>query len=94
MATTNSAPKLARLLRSLISSKSSDTGASAISDALQTKGRLRRWSARNTVPGLLALAAAESVIAEGISWPAVALSAVCILPLCMSILLQKKTDPT
>lgn len=90
MDTTNTASKLARLLQSLIRSKSSSPGAPAISAALSTKGRLRRWSSRNTVPGLIALAATESVIAEGISWPAVALSAVAVVPLALSIVLQKK----
>lgn len=90
MPITNTQTKLARLLTSLIRSKSSQTGATAIASALETKGRLRRWSARNTVPGLLALAATESILVEGISWPAVALSGLAILPLCVSLFLQKK----
>ena len=90
MATMNTAPKLARLLTSLLRSKNSDSASAVTTELLSSKGRLRRWSARNTVPGLLAFAATESVVAEGISWPAVALSAVSVLPLLLSVILQKK----
>jgi hypothetical protein len=92
MGTTNSATRLVRLLKSLTSSVSSKAGRSVISDALQTKGRLRRWSSRNTVPGILALAVTESVAVEGISWPAVALGFVTVLPLMISVFPQKKEE--
>lgn len=49
----------------------------------------RKWSARNTVGGILAIATAESVVLEGISWPAVALGVSAILPLSLDAL-QKK----
>jgi hypothetical protein len=92
MDTTNTAPKLARLLTSLQRFKNSGITSTATAALLGSKGRLRRWSARNTVPGLIAFAATESVIVEGISWPAVALSSVAVLPLLLSIIRQKK-DP-
>lgn len=49
----------------------------------------RKWSARNTVGGILAITTAESVVAHGISWPAVALGFAAVLPLSLDAI-QKK----
>jgi hypothetical protein len=57
-----------------------------VTEAFKTKGDLRRWSAKRTVGGLIATTACGDVIAHGISWPAVAMCAVAIVPLCLSFL--------
>ena len=49
----------------------------------------RKWNARNTVGGILAIASAESVVVEGISWPAVALGVAAVLPLSLDAIQQK-----
>jgi hypothetical protein len=56
-----------------------------LSEAFKTKGDLRRWSAKRTVGGLLAMTAAQEIGANGVSWEAVALAAVAVLPLCISV---------
>lgn len=56
-----------------------------ISEAFKTKGDLRRWSAKRTIGGLIATTACTDIVANGITWPAVALCAVAIIPLCMSV---------
>ena len=57
-----------------------------VTEAFKTKGDLRRWSAKRTVGGLIATTACGDVIAHGMSWPAVAMCAVAIVPLCLSFL--------
>ena len=54
-------------------------------EAFKTKGDLRRWSAKRTVGGVLAMTAAQDIAANGMSWEAVALAAVAVLPLCISV---------
>ena len=68
-----------------MSSKSSGAGWRALGKYFDS----RKWNARNTVGGILAIATAESVVVEGISWPAVALGVSAVLPLCLDAL-QKK----
>jgi len=81
--------KLARLLKSLRFSDLSPRGWLSLGETtINSKGNLRRWSAKNTAGGVLCLAAAESVLVEGVSWEAVALGLVGVLPLSLS--LQKK----
>ena len=85
MATTNTPRKLARLLKSATSSNGWSAGFGALGKYFNS----RKWSARNTVGGVLALATAESVVVEGISWQAVALGCAAVLPLGLDAL-QKK----
>ena len=54
-------------------------------EAFKTKGDLKRWSAKRTVGGLIATTACADIVTHGISWPAVALCAVAIVPLCISV---------
>ena len=56
-----------------------------LTEAFKTKGDLRRWSAKRTIGGLIATTACGDIVAHGITWPAVALCAVAIVPLCMSV---------
>jgi hypothetical protein len=56
-----------------------------LTEAFKTKGDLRRWSAKRTIGGLIATTACGDIVAHGITWPAVALCTVAIVPLCMSV---------
>ena len=56
-----------------------------ITEAFKTKGNLRRWSARRTIGGVLALTASESIFVHGISWEAVALAAISVVPITASM---------
>lgn len=56
-----------------------------ITEAFKTKGDLRRWSARRTIGGVLALTASESILVHGISWEAVVLAAISIVPITVSL---------
>jgi len=60
-------------------------GSFDVTEAFKTKGDLKRWSAKRTVGGLIATTACADIVAHGISWPAVALCAVAIVPLCISV---------
>jgi len=55
-----------------------------ITEIFKTKGDLKRWSAKRTVGGVIALTACNDIIVNGMSWPAVALCAVAVTPLCLS----------
>jgi len=57
-----------------------------ITEAFKTKGDLRRWSAKRTIGGIIALTACNDIAANGIGWPSVALCAVAVLPLCLSFM--------
>jgi len=57
-----------------------------ITQAFKTKGNLRRWSAKRTVGGLIATTACHDIYTNGITWEAVALCGVAVLPLAMSFL--------
>ncbi len=56
-----------------------------ITEAFKTKGDLKRWSAKRTVGGVLALTASEDILVHGISWPAVVLAAVAVVPITESM---------
>jgi hypothetical protein len=60
-------------------------GSFDLTEAFKTKGDLRRWSAKRTVGGLIATTACADIVTHGVTWPAVALCAVAIVPLCISV---------
>lgn len=62
-----------------------------VSEAFKTKGDLKRWSAKRTVGGVIALTACNDVVQNGITWPAVAMCGVAIIPLCVSFF-EKNSD--
>lgn len=66
-------PQIASLLKGL-----------DLTEAFKTKGDLKRWSAKRTVGGVIALTACNDIMANGITWPSVVLCAVAITPLCLS----------
>lgn len=55
-----------------------------ITEVFKTKGDLKRWSAKRTIGGVIALTACNDIMAHGMSWPAVVLCAVAVTPLCLS----------
>ena len=59
-------------------------GALDLTEAFKTKGDLRRWSAKRTVGGVIALTACNDILTHGVTWPAVVLCAVAVTPLCLS----------
>lgn len=56
-----------------------------ITEAFKTKGNLRRWSAKRTIGGVLALTASEVILSHGISWEAVALAGISVVPITASM---------
>jgi hypothetical protein len=56
-----------------------------ITEAFKTKGDLRRWSAKRTVGGVLALTASDVILVHGISWEAVALAGISVIPVTASM---------
>ena len=59
-------------------------GALDLTEAFKTKGDLRRWSAKRTVGGVIALTACNDILVNGVTWPTVVLCAVAVTPLCLS----------
>lgn len=55
-----------------------------VTEAFKTKGDLRRWSAKRTVGGLIASTACYDIVQNGMSWQAVVLCFISILPLLAS----------
>jgi hypothetical protein len=53
---------------------------------VKTKGDLKRWSAKRTIGGLIAITACNDIVTNGISWPAVVLCGISIIPLVVSLL--------
>lgn len=56
-----------------------------LTQAFKTKGKLRRWSAKRTIGGIIATTACVDITTHGISWPAVCLCAIAVLPLIASM---------
>ena len=55
-----------------------------LTEVFKTKGNLKRWSAKRTIGGLVVNVACYDIVTNGMSWEAVVLSAIGILPLCLS----------
>jgi hypothetical protein len=60
-----------------------------ITEAFKTKGDLRRWSAKRTIGGLIASTACYDIVTHGMSWEAVCLCGISILPLSISFFESK-----
>lgn len=56
-----------------------------VSEAFKTKGDLKRWSAKRTIGGLIAGTACYSITEHGMSWEAVAMCGIAVVPLCLSL---------
>jgi hypothetical protein len=57
-----------------------------VTEVFKTKGDLKRWSAKRTIGGLIAVTACNDIVTNGISWHAVVLCAISIIPLVVSLL--------
>jgi len=78
--------RLARLSKLLRSSKDSNGSWPALgSDLANSKGNLRRWSVRNSIGGVIVATACEQIVVHGITWEAVCLCFVGVLPLIFSM---------
>jgi len=62
-----------------------------LTEAFKTKGDLKRWSAKRTIGGMIAMTACYDIQVFGISWPAVVLCAISVVPLCVSVWSDKET---
>jgi len=56
-----------------------------VSQAFKTKGDLQRWSAKRTIGGLIATTACADIVENGMTWPAVAMCAIAIIPISLSM---------
>lgn len=56
-----------------------------LTDAFKTKGDLRRWSAKRTIGGVIATTACYDIVTHGMSWEAVCMCGVSVLPLIASM---------
>jgi hypothetical protein len=57
-----------------------------VTEVFKTKGDLKRWSAKRTIGGLIAVTACNDIVTNGISWPAVVMCVISIIPLVVSLL--------
>lgn len=55
-----------------------------LTEAFKTKGDAKRWSAKRTIGGVLAVTASTDILENGISWEAVALAGIAIIPISLS----------
>ena len=62
-----------------------------LSEVFKTKGDLKRWSAKRTIGGLIAMTACYDIQVNGMSWQAVGLCAVAVVPLCVSVWSDKES---
>jgi hypothetical protein len=56
-----------------------------VSEAFKTKGDLQRWSAKRTIGGLIATTACADIVEHGVTWPAVVMCAIAIIPISLSM---------
>lgn len=56
-----------------------------LTEAFKTKGDLKRWSAKRTIGGMIAGTACYSIAEHGMSWEAVIMSGIAVVPLCISL---------
>ena len=55
-----------------------------LTEIFKTKGKLKRWSAKRSVGGVVVSTAVAEIIKNGMSTEALILSAIGVLPLCLS----------
>jgi len=78
-----------RSQRQLLGSITKLLGAVDLTEAFKTKGDLKRWSAKRTVGGLIATTACVDITTHGMSWPAVCMCGIAVLPLIASMFEQQ-----
>lgn len=60
-----------------------------ITEIFKTKGDLKRWSAKRTIGGTIVLTACAEIANDAITWPAVVLCLIGIVPICLSFFAEK-----
>ena len=55
-----------------------------ITEIFKTKGDLKRWSAKRTIGGVIVLTACSTILDNGVSWEAVTMCAIGIVPISLS----------
>ena len=55
-----------------------------VTEVFKTKGDLKRWSAKRTIGGMIATTACADITQHGISWEAVCLCGIAVVPLVAS----------
>lgn len=55
-----------------------------LTEVFKTKGDLKRWSAKRTIGGVLAVTACNDIAYNGMTWMAVTLAGISIIPICLS----------
>ena len=55
-----------------------------ITEIFKTKGNLKRWSAKRTIGGVIVLTACSTILDNGVSWEAVIMCAIGIVPISLS----------
>ena len=55
-----------------------------LTEAFKTKGDIKRWSAKRTIGGAIAVTACQDIVTNGNSWESVVLCAIAIIPISLS----------
>jgi hypothetical protein len=55
-----------------------------ITEIFKTKGKLKRWSAKRTIGGVIVLTACSTILDNGLSWLSIIMCAIGITPICLS----------
>jgi len=55
-----------------------------VTEVFKTKGDHKRWSAKRTIGGTIAITACSNIAEHGMSWPAVAMCLIGIIPISLS----------
>ena len=55
-----------------------------LTEIFKTKGKLKRWSAKRTIGGVIVVTACSTILDNGLSWLAVIMCAIGIAPICLS----------
>lgn len=55
-----------------------------LTEIFKTKGKLKRWSAKRTIGGVIVVTACSTILDNGLSWLGVIMCAIGIAPICLS----------
>lgn len=55
-----------------------------ITEMFKTKGDTKRWSAKRTIGGIIAVTACADITENGMTWMAVAMCGIAIIPISLS----------
>lgn len=55
-----------------------------LTEIFKTKGKLKRWSAKRTIGGVIVVTACSTILDNGLSWLGVIMCAIGITPICLS----------